>query len=124
VADGPRPLSAKEQAILSVLLARDFPGAAELRRQADTAKVKAQWPDDPTIVLAVDKDLPRARIAYQIPVEARVREKEPPREVLLHVKDGYLDILELVVYGNDKLTELPDPETLDEPSINPWILED
>jgi hypothetical protein len=47
-----------------------------------------------------------------------VRDAEPPRELLLFVKDGLLDSLELVDYGSREAGALPLIEELEPPVVN------
>lgn len=87
-----------------MLLAENFPGSDELRAQARTVRVKGFWEDRPSIVLleVMDPGAPRANVVHAVPVEAKVRDADPPQELLLFVKDGLLDSIELVDYaGND-----------------------
>src|SRR5579862_4819294 len=94
----PRPLSAREQELLDLLLAEEFPGVEALRLQARSLHVRGLHEGLPTVVLleVADPNAPRAQVAQIIPVEARVRGAEPPQELLLFVKEGLLESLELV----------------------------
>ena len=68
-----RELSPAERATLDVLLAGDFPGAAELRAQAATAQVSGSCGCGcPTIDLVVDDATPTAKITDRVAVEADV----------------------------------------------------
>jgi hypothetical protein len=49
-----------------------------------------------------DQRRPRAEVCAHSAVETRVPGADPPRDVLLLVKDGLLDSIELVAYGDDK----------------------
>ena len=116
----PRSLSSHERALLDLLLAQDFSGVEELRAQARSVRVRGLHNDLPTIVLleVVDSEAPRAAVAHTVPVEARVRGSDPPQEVLLFVKEGLLDSIELVDYGNAERPELPSVDAVEPPTVN------
>ncbi len=94
----PRALSDRERRLLDFLLAPDFVGAA----QARTVRTRGLHANLATIVLleVVDPAAPRATGQTSVPVETRVRGKDSPHEVLLVVKDGLLESIELVAYGD------------------------
>lgn len=98
----PRELTESERSVLDLLLAEEFPGARELRVQAQAVRMKGYGDDVPSILLleVVDDHAPRASVVHAVPVETRVRDAEPPQELLLFVKDWLLDSLELVDYGS------------------------
>ena len=111
----PRPLSDRERALLELLLAEEFPGAAALRAQARTVRVRGLHEGLPTVVLLeADSDAPRAEVVHTVPVEAVVRGEG---ELLLFVKQGLLDSIELVTYGEVRPTELPSVGALE----RPWV---
>jgi hypothetical protein len=117
----PRPLRPDESAALSYLLAADFPGAEDLRRQAEVVSVVGDLGDCcPTIEFRVDADAaPQATVAEPVPVEARSR-RGPARELLLFVRDGWLTSLELVHYEEEPGPErFPDPAEFGPPTWDP-----
>lgn len=99
-----RPLHPDERAVLSLLLAEDFNGAAQLREQARDATVVGRCDCGcPSIYLASPSGSPRAHLASRLaPAEGRITpesEGEPPGEIILFVDDGKLSYLEYVYYG-------------------------
>jgi len=116
----PRQLSDHERSLLEFLLAEDFPGVAELRAQARAVRVKGLWEGCPSVVLleVTNRDAPRASVVHAVPVEARVRDAEPARELLLFVKDGLLESLEVVDYGSSSQSGLPAVDELEGPITN------
>jgi hypothetical protein len=116
----PRPLSDRESALLDLLLRDDFPGVEALRVQRETVRVKGLWRDLGGIVLleVADAAAPRANVVHTVPVEARVRGADPPREVLLFVKQGALDSIELVDHSGNDPQELPDVRAVEAPTRN------
>jgi hypothetical protein len=116
----PRELTELERSLLDRLLAEEFPGANELRVQAQAVRVKGYGDDVPSILLleVVDDHAPRASVVHTVPVETRVRDAEPPQELLLFVTDGLLDSLELVDYGLSEPGTLPLMEELEPPVVN------
>jgi hypothetical protein len=70
----------------------------------------------PTIVLleVAAPDAPRAEVVHVVPVDAVVRGEG---ELLLFVKQGLLDSIELVAYGDERPSELPAVEALE----RPWV---
>ena len=110
----PRPLTHREQALLEFVLGHDFPGAPELRTQAKTTRARGYWEDLPTIVLleVMDPDAPRASVVHPVPIEFEVDASYSPSELLLFVKEGLLDSLELVVHKDVPVDELPAPAQL------------
>lgn len=110
----PRALSAAEEALLQALLSYDFPGAAELRSQLPSVRVRGLSLDDPHVPLfeVADPKAPRAQVSDIVPIQARVRDADPPIEILLFVKDGLLDSLEVVDYGSKTRRPLPGPDEI------------
>lgn len=87
----PRPLSARERAILDLLLSVDFPGVDVLRKQALSASAEGEH----TVVgLVIDESLPRAQMVGRTPVQAVVDGDGYDGGVLLFVDDGRLSALE------------------------------
>ncbi|HUA45900.1 MAG TPA: hypothetical protein VMA77_11765 [Solirubrobacteraceae bacterium] len=93
---------------------------AELRAQARAVRVKGLWEGCPSVVLleVTNRDAPRASVVHAVPVEARVRDAEPARELLLFVKDGLLESLEVVDYGSSSQSGLPAVDELEGPITN------
>ncbi|MET8853786.1 hypothetical protein [Amycolatopsis sp. NPDC004625] len=86
-----RPLTPEERTTLDTLLAADFPGAAELRAQAPTARVTGGCACGcPTIDLAVDEATPPAPIENSVAVEADA----PGGGLIVFVEAGRLSCLE------------------------------
>jgi hypothetical protein len=68
-----RSLNESERQVLALLLAQDFPGAAELREQVDSARVSRQCDCGcPSVDLVVDGDVPHAAVVSRTPVNAQV----------------------------------------------------
>ncbi len=70
------------------------------------------------MLFRVPDDAPRADVDT-VPVETKVRTADPPRELLLFVRDGLLDSLELVDYSRVDPVALPELASLETPTINP-----
>jgi hypothetical protein len=115
-----RLLSVRERAALDLLLSADFPGADELRVQAQSVRGRL-WKGLAVMVeLEVsDSSAPRAEVVERVPVETKVRDAWPPLELRLHVVNGFLDCIELVAADGKDPAELPNAETLEPPRINP-----
>jgi hypothetical protein len=120
----PKPLSEREAETLAYLLSEDFEGVEELRIQAAAASVIGRCACGcATITLSVDRRAaPEAPSSIPYPaVEARTHwgEPEPPVEefiqVLLFVRDGWLESLELLYYDQPPPRELPPIEGLGPP---------
>lgn len=116
----PRPLSDRESAVLDLLLSQDFAGVAALRTQRESVRAMGLWQDLGGIVVleVCDEDAPKAAVVHTVPVETRVLGADPPLEVLLFVKHGLLESIELVSFGGSEPVELPAIETLATPTIN------
>jgi hypothetical protein len=94
----PRPLTTKERAVLDFLLSLDFPGARELRDQAEKAVVIGRCGCGcPTVDLTVDERAESAELADRNPVEATAANNEG-LQLLLFTRHGRLESLELVWY--------------------------
>jgi hypothetical protein len=115
----PRPLSDRESALLDLFLAQDFQGVEALPVQRESVRVKGLWEDLGGIVLLEvdDVDAPTADIVHTVPVETRVRGADR-QEVLLFVKQGLLDSIELVDYSGNEPVELPDVGAVERPKVN------
>ncbi|MBE1501054.1 hypothetical protein H4696_008154 [Amycolatopsis lexingtonensis] len=106
---GSRPLTRNERETLEVLLAGDFPGAAELREQATTAKVTGRCGCGcPTIELVVDDATPAAEITDRVAVEADV----PGGGLIVFVDEGRLSGLEYWTTRDEPPTSFPPPEQI------------
>lgn len=103
----PRPLRPVERDLLVFLLQAEFPGSTDLRSQVDHATVVSRCGCGcPSVGLSVDKEsAPPAMFYDDIPVEGLPVEEPTDPAVLLFVRDGYLDDLELMY-----LTDKPPPE--------------
>jgi hypothetical protein len=115
-----RPLSKRERALLNLLLAAEFPGVRELRVQAESVRGRP-WNGLATLLEfeVTDPQAPRAPVTSGVPVETEVRGADPPQELLLHVRRGLLDSMDLTSYDGEDPTELPDVGDLEVPSVNP-----
>ena len=91
IASVPRPLTDRERDILDLLLAVDFPGAAELRQQAASVSAEREGTIIDLIVSA--KSLP-ATVISRTPVQADVDGDGYDGGLLLFVDDGRLSALE------------------------------
>ena len=102
------------------MLAEDFPGVEALRVQRETVRVKGVWRGRGGIVLldVGNADAPRAEVRHTVPVETRVRGADPPEELLLFVKDGLLDSIELVKGGGEEPLSLPDVSAVEPPTVS------
>ncbi len=97
--------------MLEFLLSAEFPGRAELVTQARSVEVVGRWDDEPTIELRVAGEEPLAEVENVPAVEASTR--DGLFSVLLFVRDGLLNIIELVDNaGEGTLSELPAPSEL------------
>ncbi|MFL5841317.1 MAG: hypothetical protein ACJ77Z_12785 [Thermoleophilaceae bacterium] len=105
----PRPLTKREHEMLDLFLAQEFQGVEALREQARSVRVRGLHNGLEGVVLlgVQDDNAPRARVPHTIPVETRVRDAEPPQEVLLFVKEGLLNSIEVVDYSGGEPDFLP-----------------
>lgn len=115
----PRPLNDRERSLLNYLLSYEFPGVEALRIQARTARARDVSDEPPPLVLFdVSHDTPLATdVAFTVPIDARVRDVDPPQEVLLFVTHGRLQAIELVDYSRAAASDLPSPDKLEEPTV-------
>jgi hypothetical protein len=101
----PRPLTPNERATLDTLLAADFPGAAELRAQAPTARVTGRCGCGcPSIDLQVDRTLPLATVA-EAPVA--IEADAPGGGLIVFVEHGRLSCLEYWTVEDEPPAEFP-----------------
>ncbi|MEV4601815.1 hypothetical protein AB0K15_30985 [Amycolatopsis sp. NPDC049253] len=109
--DPPRPLTAKERAILDLVLSPDFAGAAELRHQSTSAVVVGRCACGcPSVDLRTEDSAPIARPGSRlVPSELEVLPSgdEPPGQVILFTDGGRLSYLEYVWFGEPS-TEWPE----------------
>ena len=104
-----RPLTRNERETLEVLLAGDFPGAAELREQAATAKVSGRCGCGcPTVDLEVDADAPTFEVAERVAVEADV----PGGGLIVFVDEGRLSALEYWTVEDETPAAFPAPDVI------------
>lgn len=112
VAITPRPMSPVERAVVELILANEFPGAAELRAQVDFVQVVAKWGvDSASVDLLVSEEAPRSPgVTGVIPVDATVVDKTGSLfgEILLWATDGCLSAIEYAWYGDEPPSALPD----------------
>jgi hypothetical protein len=115
----PRPLLPAERELLNFFLRHDFPGVDELRKQAESVRVRGLGADSPSIVFfeVTDPDAPLADTVYTVPIDARVRDMTPPREVLLFIDKGLLECIEVVDYSGVDPRALPSPADLEVASV-------
>ncbi len=110
----PRPLSDEEQPLIGGLLAREFRGRDQLRRQVPSAHVVAEAVEgDPSIKMSPSRDPSlAATVLARVPVEAMGRDATGNDvTVLLHVVGGFL--AELEILGSDgRPVMLPSPPSL------------
>jgi hypothetical protein len=115
----PRALTRRERDTLSYLLAVDFPGVEELREQARVASVVGRCRCGcATIELSVDAARARPAASREpVPVEARTHEVAAggPLELILFVRDGWLDSLEITYYANETPVEFPPLDAFEPP---------
>jgi hypothetical protein len=100
----PRPLTARERALVDFLLAGPL-GRDELRRQAETAQVVGVCSCGcPSVYLEVDPATPAAAFTEEeapfgrtdhVPITARQEKSRGSTEVTLHVCLGYMEELEI-----------------------------
>lgn len=112
IAITPRPLSAGERAVVELILANEFHGAAELRTQVDLVRVVAKWgTDSASVDLMVFEGAPRSPAANGVvPVDATVVDELGSLfgEILLWTTDGYLSAIEYAWYGDEPPVAFPD----------------
>lgn len=105
----PRPLNPQEQALAEFLLSADCPGRYDLKRQLASAEAVSLCECGcGTVNLRVGSASRRANCREPIPVEAY----GDGVDVLLFVRDGVLDSLEIVDHGDARPVPYPKPEEL------------
>ncbi|WP_410587676.1 hypothetical protein [Amycolatopsis sp. lyj-23] len=102
-----RPLTPDERTTLDTVLAGDFPGAAELRAQAATARVTGRCGCGcPSINLEVDRSLPTAVVAdAPVAVEADA----PGGGLIVFAEEGRLSCLEYWTTADEPPAAFPPP---------------
>lgn len=92
--------------LLDKLLSIEFPGVEELREQANNCKTETIVDEDNcgSFTIHPSPETPKANVEYVIPVEGLAKDNQGvPVEYLLHVRDGFMEELEVVVYSDAKL---------------------
>jgi hypothetical protein len=117
-----RPLSEREAATLRYLLSVSDPRVDALRGQADVASVVDKCECGcATVALEVDCGAATASaLAEGRPaIEARTRpeEAEPPVELLLFLKEGWLSSLEIAWYDENLPSEFPPLDAFAPPQL-------
>ena len=65
-----------------------------------------------------DPEPPRADTVYTVPIDARVKNVTPPRELpLFIVRGGLLDSIKVVDYSGNEPPGLPSPRELEAPNL-------
>jgi hypothetical protein len=117
-----RPPTARERAIMEMLLSVDMPGVEGLRAQVPHARV-ARWNCGcASFNIEVDRTLaPHSQVTKRPAVEASSKQHDAGKalDLLLWVADGWLSSVEIVDYvnrhGDESPNEIPPPEEWDEP---------
>ncbi len=109
MSDNYRPLNQDEIRVLDKLLENDFPGRDAIREQISDCEVR-EWDDKSLTIDILTKSQVLANVLDRVPVEGLINPRDGgPLEILLHVVDGRVIILEIVTYSNPNLEKLPDP---------------
>jgi hypothetical protein len=104
-----RPLTPVERAALEVLLAVDFPGAAELRAQAATARVTSRCGCGcPSVGLTVSETAPVAEVEGRVAVDADA----PDGGLIVFVDEGRLSWFEYWSIGDRAPAGFPPPDEI------------
>lgn len=114
-----RDLSSREREIVARLLAEQFAGNADLRRQVVACRVE-QIDEDGSLRFEVSPENPRAGVIQRVPVQAAAPDSDGVLIHLdLHVVDGFL--FELDIYREDEATvmRLPASDALDAFALPP-----
>lgn len=105
-----RALTEVERALLLRLLESDFDGADELRRQLETARVRgvSDYNDNWG---SIDFEPAGNHAACYLMVEAMAPDSDGvPVELLLHVRDGTLEELEIIKADGTEILAFPPAE--------------
>src|SRR5215471_17166134 len=110
-----RPLSQAELAVLRYIVSAPFPGAAELRRQLEAAKVVRNWEPagSPSVDIVVPADSPPAALPDgPAPVAAQVidADGEYLGELLVWITGGRLSALEYSWVTDEPPDRLPETD--------------
>ncbi len=111
----PRPLNTWEKEIVNFLLSKEFPGVEALRAQTAALKVSEECKDGcGSVYFSVDpQNAPKADLEQRIPVEATGSDIDGLQiDVLLHVINGYIDQIEIICWGKEKIAAVPIPQRL------------
>lgn len=109
-----RGLHPRERAALDALLAAEFPGAADLRAQAETAMVVG---GALVLDLAVDRSLPCAAVDKRVPVQAAVDGEGYDGGLILSVDEGRLSGLEYWWVTEEAPTGFPPVSAISAPVV-------
>lgn len=103
-----------EAALLRKLLSVDFPGRDALAAQVESARVS--WIEAkgvPAMLFFIDPTVGTASVEARVAVEAVAEDADGVViHLLLHVVDGYIDILEPYREDGEPLQTFPSPESL------------
>jgi hypothetical protein len=103
-----RPLSDTERRVLGVMLAMEFPGAAELRAQVDSTVVSGRCACGcPSVDLVVEGDVQRAPVTSGTPVNAEV-DGVLGGGLIVFVNNGRLSGLEYYSVEEQNPSDWPD----------------
>lgn len=94
--------NAYQRGLVNKLLLQDFKGAEKLRKQFQNAEIEECNDEDDcgSFIIHPSKGIPPANVDNAIPVEGKAKDENGiPIEYLLHTRDGYLTMLEVVVYS-------------------------
>lgn len=111
----PRPLSEIERYLLEHLLSVEFPGSEELKQQSRFVLVSQECQDCSSIVFTIEnkESIKEAKVKRRIPVEAESIDSDEMRiHVLVFVRAGYLDEMEIYREDLGKICKFPLPESV------------
>lgn len=115
-AGDPRSVEDRELDFLRSVCARDFPGARELRQQAERIVSVTPWtPGSASVDVSVSDTAPPAEVEPGVlPVDITVLDEQGDLfgEVLLWTSAGYLCAVEYAWYGDTPPDTLPNPTTV------------
>ena len=114
--DPSRRLSPLEYGILERILSADFPGSHDLRQQIRSVQVSAKCHGCPSVVFKItDKAaIPKAEVERTVPIEAEGNDVDGMKlHILIFVRGGYLDEMEIFREDLGKIQRLPLPENLE-----------
>ncbi len=101
-----RPLEASERELLQGLLAPEFPGREELRRQLDSLLVK-RIDEDGSLALQTGPAAP-APVKCRVPTEGQCPDADGTViHVLLHVANGLMNELEIFKEDSSRVLNPP-----------------